>query len=222
MTDEKNWRPIVTAADYLTNQKKTAAVADRRPVIRRASDLVGPGIAGQATRITDFDNVLATFNGFFSSAPGANKAPNPTGSFVGVVSCDSSLGGIQDFTELSSGVKYTRIFQRNPADASTIYFGEWRALANREPWTIATSITWATTGPGSALTTVTFPVGLFATAPGVHVTKRTGGAAKAIPYVQSGSVTTSQVQVGLYTGDGSNVTASTSVAVEVTAVHRPL
>jgi hypothetical protein len=119
-------RPENDAFDYFNNQNKKLALADRRPVIRRASDLVGPGIADSAVRITDFNNMLATFNGYYSAAAGATNAPNDTGEFVGTVVMDAEFGGRQVFTDMDEGSEYTRVFQRAPADPETITWGAWR------------------------------------------------------------------------------------------------
>lgn len=122
---DKDWRPGVEGGDYFLHQKKQLEFADRRPVIRRASDLVGPGIASNAVRITDYNDLLATFNGYFSSAPGANNAPNPSEAFVGYVISDSELGGRQVFTGLESGVEFSRTFNRSPEDPETMGWSGW-------------------------------------------------------------------------------------------------
>lgn len=125
MADSQNWRTEVDATDYFSHQKKQVQLADRRPVIRRASDLVGPGIAPTAVRITNYNDLLAAYNGFFSSAPGAANAPTTGDSYVGTVVGDAELGGIQTFTNLDTEVRYQRVFRRNPSDAATIYWGAW-------------------------------------------------------------------------------------------------
>lgn len=128
MSDSHNWRTEVNAVDYFGHQKKQLNVADRRPVIRRASDLVGPGVAATAVRITDYNDLLATYNGFFSSAPDALNAPGADDPYVGTVVSDAELGGVQMFTNLTTGVVYRRVFNRNPSDAATIYWGAWAAV----------------------------------------------------------------------------------------------
>lgn len=125
MADGNNWRTGIDAEDYLRQQKKKAAVADRRPLIRKASDLVGPGIASQAIRLTDFNDVLATYNGFFSADTGALNAPPEAGPFVGFVVSDAELGGWQTFVSLSTNTNYARTFKRNPADPNKIYWQSW-------------------------------------------------------------------------------------------------
>lgn len=122
---DQNWRTEVNAGDYFGNQRKKLQFADRRPVIRRPSDLVGPGIADTAVRLDDYNDLLATYNGFFSSAISALNAPNSTDAFVGTVVSDSLLGGVQRFTSLASSVTYTRTFNRSPLDPATIYWGAW-------------------------------------------------------------------------------------------------
>lgn len=126
MSNEQNWRIPTDATDYLLHRQKQGDLEQRRPNIRQASDLVGPGIGAYAVRLTDFDDVLATFNGFFSSLPGALNAPNSTGTFVGMTAVDSEMGGVQVFTEMESGDEYRRTFQRYPGDESVILWGTWQ------------------------------------------------------------------------------------------------
>lgn len=126
MSGNQNWRTEVDAQDYFGHQKKQLNVADRRPVIRKASDLVGPGIGLSATRITDFNNLLATFDGYYSAEAGAANAPTDDQQYVGITTMDAELGGVQVFYGLTDNGVYRRIFTRNPADASAIYWGAWR------------------------------------------------------------------------------------------------
>lgn len=128
MGDSQNWRIETNALDYFGHQQKQVSLNDRRPVIRKASDLVGPGVGAQAVRITNYNDLLATYNGFFSSEAGAAEAPTPDEPYVGFVSGDAELGGVQMFTNLETEVRYQRVFRRNPADAATIYWGSWTVL----------------------------------------------------------------------------------------------
>lgn len=123
---QQNWGIEVDAIDYFGHQKKQLQVADRRPVIRTPSDLVGPGIASAAIRITDFNDLLATFNGYYSADIEAASAPNDTDQFIGHVVMDDELGGRQVFTSLDTGEEYTRVFLRSPSDPDFIAFGAWR------------------------------------------------------------------------------------------------
>lgn len=125
MSGEKNWREDTTAETYFGHQQKQVSLADRRPVIRTSSDLVGPGISASAVRITDYNDLLATFNGYYSSEAGAANAPTAVEPFVGMIISDSTMGGRQEFTGLTSGIEYTRTFTRSPVDAEALGWTRW-------------------------------------------------------------------------------------------------
>ena len=145
---EQNWRTEVEAVDYFTHAKKAAQLTERRPVTR-ASDLVGPGIGATTIRITDYRDLLATFNGYYSSEPGAFDAPNSSESFVGHVISDAVLGGRQVFTGLTSGNVYSRSFTRSPTDPETIGWDVWQG--GRIPATIdGYAISYTTVGTTAA------------------------------------------------------------------------
>lgn len=129
---EKDWRVEQTGEDYFGHQQKRGNVADRRPVIRRASDIVGPGIDAQAVRLDNFNDVLATFNGFFSAEAGAENSPDPVAELLpdfigysGHVVSDSALGGEQVFTELGTGNVYRRRFLRALYAPESVTWTDW-------------------------------------------------------------------------------------------------
>lgn len=124
----QNWRIEENAGDYFGHQRKQLQVADRRPVIRRASDLVGPGIGLSATRITSFNSELATFNGFYSAVEGTPGAPDSGQAFMGWVVMDEEIGGIQMFYGFDDGLLYRRLFKRDPADLETIHWQPWNSF----------------------------------------------------------------------------------------------
>lgn len=154
---DENWREEVTAEDYFLHAKKSAQLADRRPVVRTASDLVGPGIGATSVRITDFNNLLATFNGYFSSLPGAVAAPNATEAFIGYVISDGVIGGQQVFTGLTSGVIYTRTFTRSPTDPEALGWSDWGG--SRIPATVEASTVNPTTVGSTAAEPLVGPSG---------------------------------------------------------------
>lgn len=160
--------------EYFQGQKKKLELADRRPVTKRASELVGPGISGQAVRITDFTDVLATYDGFFSSAPGAIGAPDPTSAYIGHVVSDALIGGTQTFTSLTNNVIYQRTFLRNPADPAVIYWGSWNPFGQSAAGSI--SIPTALGPNESANFIINFPLRRFTYPPIVTLTAGGGGA----------------------------------------------
>jgi hypothetical protein len=173
----EDWRVETNGLDYLRGQQKRVAIEQRRPVIRKASDLVGPGINLAATRITDYNDILATFNGYYSSEPGALYAPNSTDSFVGFVAMDALLGGVQEFTSLDTGVEYRRVFARSPGDEESISFGAWQS-EERVP---ATAFTPTSTNVAQQLTdfdantpiVMTMPLMEFIGQPGTFIREET-------------------------------------------------
>ena len=122
---DQNWRTDVDAGDYFLHQKKQLQIADRRPVIRRASDIVGPGIGEAAYRLTDLNDPIALFNGYYSTAAGAGGAPTPDEPFIGYVVSDATLAGVQVFTGLISGTEYRRTFTRDAVSPDVILWGVW-------------------------------------------------------------------------------------------------
>jgi hypothetical protein len=122
---DQSWRTDVDAGDYFLHQKKRLEIADRRPVIRRGSDLVGPGIGANTVRLDDFNDALATFNGYYSSVADTPNAPTASEAFIGQVLSDAELGGRQMFTGLTSGIEYTRTFTRSPEDPEAVAWSQW-------------------------------------------------------------------------------------------------
>lgn len=132
MSNEQNWSPQTTAGEYFQQNEKRLKFGERRASYSRAVDLVGPGINSYATRITDFDNELATFNGYFSAGAGeAINAPTDDWNLVGTVTSDAEFGGMQVFYPVGSGApdeRYERMFRRAPMDSEVITFTSWRIV----------------------------------------------------------------------------------------------
>lgn len=122
----ESWRVPIDAGDYFGHRQKKLDLADRRPVPRKAADIVGPGIDSGAVRVTNWNDLLALFNGYYSSLRGALNAPTTTEDFIGYTSMDEVLGGVQTLTSLTNDSRYSRTFYRNPADPESITFGAWK------------------------------------------------------------------------------------------------
>lgn len=135
---QQNWRIESDATDYFTHRKKEFEVADRRPVVRKPSDLagMGPGIGANAVPIIDFNDLLATYDGFYSASRAVN-GPEPiedvlspdfgydVNLYAGTVVSDAELGGVQKFTDIVSGESWHRAFRRAPSDETYIVWGPW-------------------------------------------------------------------------------------------------
>lgn len=133
MAGEQNWRPETRAEDYFGNQQKTLDMNNRRPVIRRAADLVGPGIDSAAVRITNFNDPLATFNGYYSAEPTAKNGPTTAERVVGFTVMDTEFGGVQTFTGLATKTRWTRVFTRRAGDTTKIDWGQWETGSANAP-----------------------------------------------------------------------------------------
>lgn len=92
-------------------------------------------------------------------------------------------------------------------DANGAFFWEARETLYRE-WNANTSVT--TIGAGGTKS-VSFPAGMFTVPPLVQATKQSAGSAKYVPYVTD--ITTSGCTVGLYSGDGTGATTTTTIAI---------
>lgn len=135
MSDVDNWRPEIDAEDYFGHQKKRLSLADRRPVIRTAADLVGPGVNSFCTRIENFSDPIATYNGWFSALADTPNAPLPEIPFVGYVISDAEegMGGVQRFTAMETyssvhllGTQYQRLFYRRTG--GVIHWMTWQRI----------------------------------------------------------------------------------------------
>lgn len=125
----EDWRIGTDAKTYFLHEQKANRIERRRPTVRTAGDLVGPGIDASATTVTNWNDVLATFDGYFSSAAGAASAPTPGEPYVGHTVSDADLGGYQTLTGVTSGSIWVRTFNRNAADPETVGFTPWTPMA---------------------------------------------------------------------------------------------
>jgi hypothetical protein len=212
----QNWRTEINASDYLGAQKKLLEGVQRRPV-RDPSSLVGPGIGKSATRITDFNDILATYDGYYSALSTAAHAPTNTENFVGHVVMDDVLGGVQVFTGMTTHKEYTRVFRRLAGDAQTI---DWSSV-----WTTPTTIQPAASGELINSTTVAGYGGAALLPPDLS----TVGDASTFVAVTSGASTGIRIaKTGVYTGHATiqsaapNTNVSFRVPSPLTAYYETL
>lgn len=132
MSEDADWTIPVTLEDTLRQGRKRASMEQRRPVARRLSDLAGPGFGPVASRISDFNDPVATYNGYFSTAPLAENRPMPgslldaESTYIMHVIADAEYGGVQTVTRMRDGLSWRRIFRRNPGDPETITWTAWQ------------------------------------------------------------------------------------------------
>lgn len=78
-----NQRPVLTGEDWFRQQEKRTLHEQRRPQVHKAADILGPGFAPYAVELTDWNDDMTTFTGFFYSAPGATNSPDGTKWWIG-------------------------------------------------------------------------------------------------------------------------------------------
>ena len=132
MSGAQNWGPQATPEKYFSDQAKRAAMSERRPRPAKAADLVGPGIGPTARPITDLNDPLALFNGYFTAEMGVLNGPNVASPMVIHVQMDAVNGGVQSAYPINfPGVHYERVVVRGVADPDTLSFlSGWRRIGS--------------------------------------------------------------------------------------------
>jgi hypothetical protein len=136
VSGQKNGRTLITTDDWMRDVEKRSMHEGRRPQIRTASDLMGPGLGPQAVEIRDWNDEVTTFNGFFFSTPGAQNSPDGNRYWMGYVIADESGNGIMRVYEYTPDspipsappLMLYRNFKTTPGSLRT--FGPWYAGAN--------------------------------------------------------------------------------------------
>lgn len=123
----EDWPIPTDAAAYLSQRKRRGEIEQRDPGYEPFKQEIGPGIRSSAISVDDWSDLLATYNGYYSSRPGALNAPNAVQAFVGETIMDAQLGGVQTLKPLVPGgtLSYRRAFNRSPGDVSSILWGPW-------------------------------------------------------------------------------------------------
>lgn len=99
MGGANSWRTPVDGADYLRGLEKRVLHEERRPNIRTASDILGPGIAPYCIRLEDWNADETLFNGFWYTEPGAFNAPDNTRYWMGFSLATEAGNGFERVTE---------------------------------------------------------------------------------------------------------------------------
>lgn len=68
---------------WMRDVEKRSLNQDRRPEIRSASDLLGPGFSPYSVEIRDWNDDATAFNGMYHSTPGALNGPDDTSFWMG-------------------------------------------------------------------------------------------------------------------------------------------
>ena len=99
MGGANSWTQVDTAQDWMRQMEKRILHEERRPGIRSASDLMGPGVGPHSVWLNDWNASETTFNGFFHSDPGALNSPRVDGYWMGTSQATVEGYGLQRVTE---------------------------------------------------------------------------------------------------------------------------
>ena len=108
MGGSNGWPANITFKDWMRDIEKRVLNEERRPIIRAAADLMGPGAGPYAIETTDWNADETTFNGWFYSRPGALNSP------------DSALYWIGTTEGIADGNGYELVRQYDPATGEDV------------------------------------------------------------------------------------------------------
>lgn len=144
MGGANDWRTAITAEDYMRGMEKRVLHEERRPQIRVASDILGPGIAPYCIRLEDWSAEETYFNGFWYSEPGAFNSPNNTKYWIGYSLTTEAGFGIERVSEYYGNTTdvawprpvYVRKFSTAAPDAPRVW-SLWRLEDGTPPGIIS-------------------------------------------------------------------------------------
>ena len=126
----QNWSIPTTAAEHFQQSEKRLGWEERRPTVRKASDLLGPGYAPYAVPLADPNSEEAGFNGLWHLPVGAPNSPDDTKNWLGQTIATAADGGVQVFWTYETGdaphVEMMRSFQ---IGGGTRFYTPWQDMA---------------------------------------------------------------------------------------------
>lgn len=72
---------------------------ERRPSLRTAADLMGPGMGPFSVQVTDWNSATTVFNGMLHSLPGSFNSPDATRYWMGISQGNAEGSGLQRVSE---------------------------------------------------------------------------------------------------------------------------
>ena len=107
MGGANSWRQVIDGSDWMREVEKRILHEERRPHIKSASDLLGPGISPFSVLIKDWNAPETAFNGFFHSEPGAINSPIAGRYWMGTSQATADGFGLQRVTEYRGSTTVT-------------------------------------------------------------------------------------------------------------------
>jgi len=93
---QNSWRPTIDFNDWMRDIEKRLMHEERRPSVRPAFDVVGPGISTYSQQVEDWNSDGPVVNGFFySTADQVVNSPDDTRKWMGLVQANALGQGLQ-------------------------------------------------------------------------------------------------------------------------------
>lgn len=99
MGGANTWRIAQDGPDWMREIEKRILHEERRPSVRTASDILGPGISPFSVFIQDWNAPETAFNGFFHTEPGSINSPDSTKYWMGTSQATKEGYGVQRVTQ---------------------------------------------------------------------------------------------------------------------------
>lgn len=123
-------RIITDMEGWMRSTEKRLMHEERRPIVRRASDLLGPGFAPYAVQTLNWNSDETQFNGLFFSEVGAENSPDNSMFWIGSVTATRDGRGVQEVWTFDGAepLHYTRswVTGNNPIPT----WSAWTAVAS--------------------------------------------------------------------------------------------
>jgi hypothetical protein len=127
----QDWPQPTDAMEAFRQTEKRMQRQERRPVVQKASDLLGPGIAPHAVEVPSWRDSAAAFNGFYWTQPGATKdAPDADHFWIGQTTASSDGFGIQRVLTFHETAYFPpKVYWRQfvNVSGSVINYGTWQS-----------------------------------------------------------------------------------------------
>ena len=121
-----NGTTMITMDDWMRLMEKRILHEERRPLVRSASDIMGPGLAPTAVQLLDWNDPASAFNGLYWSAPGAINSPEVNTAWMGLSQVSEDGSGYQWVTDYAGTSLPPVVYMRRiKAVGGTRTFSEW-------------------------------------------------------------------------------------------------
>jgi|GEM_PF-2907517 len=104
MGGQNNWAIDINASDWMRSMEKRILHEERRPSVRTASDIMGPGLGPYCVQIVDWNDPATAFNGmYYTLPPNGLNTPGSSQMWMGETFGNQDGTGYQDVYDPTGG-----------------------------------------------------------------------------------------------------------------------